>query len=98
MLIGAMVVATVLLKSVGPVLTGGRTIPVRLLAVIAATPAALLAALVVTGTLTDDRGDLTFGADAVGVAAASAVVWKTGSVLHAIAVALVVTGGLRAVT
>lgn len=95
-LIAALAAATVALKATGPLLTGGRSLPRPLAAVIAVMPAALLAALVVTGTLTDEDGNLTVGADAVGVLLGSAVVWRTGSVLHAVVVAAVVTAGLRA--
>jgi branched-subunit amino acid transport protein len=97
-LIAALTVATVALKAAGPLVTGGRTLPPRAAAIIAAMPAALLAALVVTGTLTDDDGELTAGADAFGVLAAGAVVWRTGSVLRGVLVALVLTAALRALS
>lgn len=97
-LLAALAAATIALKAVGPLATGGRTLPPRLASVIALMPAALLSALVVTGTLTDDGGDYATGADAIGVLAAGAVVWRTGSVLHGVLVALVVTAGLRALT
>lgn len=97
-LIAALAVTTIALKAVGPLMTGGRTLPPRLASVIMLMPAALLSALVVTGTLTDVDGDLAAGPDAVGVLAAGAVVWRTGSVLHGVVVALVLTAALRAVT
>lgn len=97
-LIAALAAATVALKAAGPLVTGGRTLPPRLASVIAVMPAALLAALVATGTLVDEQGDLNAGADAVGVLAAGAVVWRTGSVLRGVLVALVLTAGLRAMT
>ena len=97
-LIAALAVATVALKSLGPLMTGGRTLPRPMTAVIALLPATLLAALVVTSTLTDADGNLTAGADTVGVVTAGAVVWRTGSVLHAVVVSLVVTAGLRALS
>jgi len=97
-LIAALAVATIALKAVGPLATGGRTLPARVASIIAVMPAALLSALVVTGTLTNDDGDLTAGADAVGVLAAGAVVWRTGSVLGGVLVALVLTAALRALT
>lgn len=95
-LIAALAVATIALKATGPLLTGGRTLPRPMAAIIAAMPAALLAALVATGTLTDEHGNLAAGADAVGVLLGGAVVWRTGSVLHAVVVAAVVTAVLRA--
>ena len=97
-LIAALAVATIALKAVGPLATGGRTLPARVASIIAVMPAALLSALVVTGTLTNDDGDLTAGADAVGVLAAGVVVWRTGSVLGGVLVALVLTAALRALT
>ncbi len=96
-LIAALAAATIALKAAGPLVTGGRTLPPRLASVIAVMPAALLSALVVTGTLIDEDGDLAAGADAAGVLAAGAVVWRTGSVLHGVLVALVLTAALRAV-
>ena len=97
-LIAALAVATIALKAAGPLATGGRALPPRMASVIALMPAALLAALVATGTLTDGHGRLVAGADAVGVLAAAAVVWRTGSVIRGVLVALAVTAALRAVS
>lgn len=97
-LIAALAAATIALKAAGPLVTGGRTLPPRLASVIALMPAALLSALVVTATLIDEDGDLTAGADAVGVLVAGGVVWKTGSVLPGVLAALVLTAALRALT
>lgn len=94
-LVVALAVITFALRGVGPVVTGGRTLPLRAALVIAAMPAALLAALVVTGTLTGDDGSLRAGADTVGVFAGCAVVWRTGVLLQGVALALLVTAGLR---
>ncbi len=94
-LVVVLALATILLKGTGPVVTGGRTLPPRLAVVIAAMPAALLAALVVTGTLTDSDGSLRAGADTIGVLTACAVVWRTGVLLQGVVVALVLTAGLR---
>ncbi len=95
-LIAALAVATIALKAAGPLMTGGRTLPRRASLVIAAMPAALLAALVVTSTLTDEDGNLTAGADAVGVLVAGVAVWRTGKILAGVVVAPVVTAVLRA--
>ena len=97
-LVAVLAVATIALKATGPLLTGGRSLPPRLNAVIAVMPSALLAALVVTGTLTDEDGNLSAGADAVGVLLGGVVVWRTGSVLHAVLVAAVLTALLRALS
>ena len=56
---------------------------------------ALLAAFVVTQALADGER-LHVGADTAGVAAAGIVVWRGGSVLPAVVVAVAVTAGLRA--
>ena len=94
--IALLAVATITVKATGPLLTGGRALPPKALSVIALLPATLLAALVVTGTLTDSNGDYTIGASAAGVAAAGAVVWRGGSILPAVIAAAVVTAVLRA--
>lgn len=96
-LIGVLAVATITLKATGPLVTGGRTLPAWFAAVIGVMPAALLSALVVTGTLTNDDGDYAAGADAIGVLLGGAVVWRTGKILHAVIVAIVVTAVLRAI-
>jgi hypothetical protein len=63
--------------------------------VIALTAPALLAALIVTQALADgERWHV--GADTAGVAAAGIVTLRGGSVVPAVAVAVVVTAGLRA--
>ena len=94
-LVGALAVVTFVLKGAGPMVTGGITLPARVDRVIAAMPAALLAALVVTGTLTGDDGSLRVGADTVGVLSGCGVVWRTGQVLQGVVVALLVTAALR---
>ncbi len=87
--------ATFLIKAAGPVLVGGRELPKRFEAVIVLTAPALLAALVVTSAFADgDRWHV--GADTAGVAAGGLVIWRGGSVLPAVALAVVVTAGLRA--
>lgn len=94
-LVAVLAVATFALKATGPILTGGRVLPPRVAAVIAAMPAALLAALVVTGTLTESDGSLRAGADTLGVLAGCALVWRTGVLLHGVLLALLLTAGLR---
>ena len=96
-LVATLMLATLALKAAGPIVTGGRTLPPRAVAVVVLLPAALLAALVVTDTLTDGHGHLAVSAGTAGVLAASAVAWRTGSVLPAIVTAAVVTALLRLV-
>jgi branched chain amino acid efflux pump len=94
-LIAGCALVTFAIKAAGPVAFGGRELPPWFASVIALMAPALLAALIVTQALADgDR--LHVGADTAGVAAAGAVVWRGGSVVPAVVVAVVVTAGLRA--
>ena len=87
---------TFAIKAAGPVTLGGRDLPPRFRSVIVLMAPALLAAFVVTQALADGE-HLHVGADTAGVAAAGIAVWRGWSVLAAIAVAVAVTAGLRAV-
>ena len=94
-LIAGCALVTFAIKAAGPVAFGGRELPPRFDSVIALMAPALLAALIVTQVLADgDR--LHVGADTAGVAAAGVVIWRGGSVVPAVVVAVVVTAGLRA--
>jgi branched-subunit amino acid transport protein len=62
-------VATILLKSVGPVLLGGKPLPQHLTGVVGLLAPALLAALVVTQTVGGDE-EIVLDARLVGVGAA----------------------------
>ncbi len=95
--VGALFVATVLLKSVGPVVTGGRTLSPRALRVIVLTPAALLGALVAVQAFTDEGGDYALGARTLAVAAAGVAVWRGIGVIGVIVIAAVVAAGARAI-
>jgi branched-subunit amino acid transport protein len=97
LLVALLTLTTIGIKAFGPIAMGGRPLSPRLSAVIALLPAALLAALVVTGTLTDGHGHLRAGADAIGVLAAGAIVLRGGSVVVAIVAAAALTAALRAV-
>jgi branched-subunit amino acid transport protein len=94
-LIAGCALVTALIKAAGPVAFGGRELPNRLAGVIALLTPALLAALIVTQALADGRR-IAIGADTAGVALAGVVLWRGGSVLAGVAVAVVVTAGLRA--
>ncbi len=95
LLVGGCALVTFAIKAAGPVAFGGRDLPPWFSAVIALMAPALLAALIVTQALADGER-LHAGADTAGVAAAGVVVWRGGSVLPAVGVAVVVTAGLRA--
>ncbi len=93
--VAACAVVTMLIKGIGPFALGGRELPSWFGAVVVLLAPALLAALVVTQALADgDR--IAVGADTAGVAAAGVVLWRGGSILLCVAVAAVVTAGLRA--
>jgi branched-subunit amino acid transport protein len=94
-LIAGCAAVTFAIKAAGPVTLGGRELPPRLDRVVALLAPALLAALVVTQALADGER-LHVGADTAGVAVAGVVVWRGGSVLPAVAAAVAVTAGLRA--
>jgi branched-subunit amino acid transport protein len=94
--IAVLAVATFAIRAAGPIAVGGRELPGSVIGVIALVAPALLAALVVTQTLTGDSGDLTIDERAAGVAAAGMVMAWRSSILLALAAAVVVTAGLRA--
>jgi branched-subunit amino acid transport protein len=94
-LIAGCAVVTALIKAVGPVAFGGRDLPERVAGVIALMAPALLVALVVTQALADGE-HIAIGADTAGVGLAGLVVLRGGSIMIAVAVAVVVTAGLRA--
>jgi branched-subunit amino acid transport protein AzlD len=89
-------VTTALVKAAGPVVFGGREPHPEFMRVVAMMAPALLAALVVTSALADERR-LGVGADTVGVLAGGALLWRGHSVVLSVLVAVVVTGVLRAV-
>lgn len=91
------IAVTAVLKAAGPVALGGRALPGWFQRLIAVTAPALLAALVVTALFSDGQ-QWSVGADTAGVAAGGVVLWRRGSVVVAVAVAVVVTAGLRALT
>jgi len=94
-LVAGCAAVTALIKAAGPVAFGGRELPASVAVVIALTAPAVLAALVVTQALADGER-VAIGADSAGVGLAGAVLWRGGSVLAAVAVAVVATAGLRA--
>jgi branched-subunit amino acid transport protein len=89
-------VATFAIRAAGPVAVGGRELPDHVTRVITLTAPALLAALVITQTLTDASGDPVVDERLAGVAAAGGVMAWRDSILLAGAVAMLVTAGLRA--
>jgi branched-subunit amino acid transport protein len=92
-----LVVTTAVIRAAGPVALGGRVLPARAMDVIALLAPALLAALVVTETFGGEGSSLVVDERALGVAGAGAVLALRGGILLAMAVALALTAGARAV-
>jgi len=88
--------ATMSMKAVGPVLLGGRPLPVRLTRVVALAGPALLAALVAINTFGSGR-ELVLDARVVGVAAAAIALWRRAPLLLVVAIAAAATAAARAV-
>ena len=93
-LVGA---ATVALKSVGPVLLGGRPLPDHLSGVVELLAPAVLAALVVTQVVGGDR-EIVFDARLVGLGAAVVALLLRAPLLVVVIVAAVATALVRLVS
>jgi hypothetical protein len=87
---------TAAIRAAGPLALGGRKLPAAPARVIGLLAPALLAALVVTETLTGEPGELILDERAAGVGAAGAVLALRGPLLVALALAVGVTAALRA--
>jgi uncharacterized membrane protein len=85
---------TVVFKSAGPVLLGGRELPPRLTGLLSVLAPALLAALVVTQAFSHGR-HLVLDARAAGLAAAAVAVLLRAPLLAAIVVAAAATALVR---
>jgi branched-subunit amino acid transport protein len=89
-------VATIVIKSIGPVLLGGRDLPPRIASLIGLLAPALLGALVAINTFGSGRS-LVLDERALGVAAAAAVaIWRKAPVLLVVVIAAAVTAVARA--
>ncbi|MEA2428493.1 MAG: hypothetical protein QOF37_2121 [Thermoleophilaceae bacterium] len=96
LLVGATAVITIALKSVGPVMLGGRPLPARVTGIVELLAPALLAALIATNTFGSGK-HLVIDARVAGLGAAAVALALRAPVLVVIVVAAVVTGVLRAV-
>jgi hypothetical protein len=92
-----LVATSALIRASGPVILGGRRLPSRLNAVIALLAPALLAALVMTETFRADGSELVLDERALGVVGAGAVILARGPLILALAVAMALTAGARAI-
>ncbi len=98
LLFACLVVSTALIRAAGPVALGGRELPDRAAGVIALLAPALLAALVVTESFRGEGGELTLDARVLGVTAAGMALALRSSIVVAMAVAMAVTAGVRALS
>ena len=94
LLISVLAVGTVLMKTLGPVLAGGRQPPAPLTRVVALVAPALISALIVTGTFTQGQ-QLIIDARAVGVAVAAVALWFRVPAVFAMLIGVVVCAVLR---
>jgi len=85
---------TLVVKSVGPVLASGRTLPASLELVVGVLPPALLAALVATGTFGAEAG-LVVDARAAGLAVAAVALWRRAPFVVVVLGAAATTAVLR---
>ncbi len=84
----------IIFKAAGPVVIGGRELPVRAIQLVGALAPALLAAFVVTGTFSTNQ-DLTLDARALGLAAAAICIALRAPLLAAVVAAAAVTALTR---
>jgi branched-subunit amino acid transport protein len=89
--------ATMAIKSAGPLLAGGRALPPHLTGLVGALPAALLAALVATQTFGGDH-ELMLDERAAGVAVAAVAIVLRAPLLVVLVAAAAATAALRALS
>jgi hypothetical protein len=94
--IGALAVATAVMKLIGPLSLGGRPLPVGSMNIVELLASALLAALVVVETFGNGRS-LTIDSRAVGVAFAAIALSRRAPVIVAVLGAAVVAALARAI-
>jgi branched chain amino acid efflux pump len=95
--IAGLTVVTAAIKAAGPVALGGRELPEWAMSIIALLAPALLAALVMVETFSDDH-TLVIDSRAAGVAAAAIALSRGASLPVTVTVAAVVAAALRLVT
>ena len=97
LVVGLVAVATIAFKAAGPVLLGGRLLPVGVRGVVALLAPVLLAALVVTQTVGGDGG-LVLDARLAGVGAGAAAIVARAPLPVVVIVAAAATALARMVT
>ena len=94
--IAGLVVTTVAIKAAGPVIVGGRELPVGAYAVISLLAPALLTALILTDTFAREQ-DLTVDARTAGLACAGVAVALRAPLLLTVLVAAAGAAAVRAI-
>ena len=97
LLIVVLGIGTLLMKTLGPVLAGGRQPPAPLTRVIALVAPALISALIVTGTFTQGQ-QLIIDARAAGVGVGAVALWFRVPAVLAMLIAATVCAVLRLAT
>jgi branched-subunit amino acid transport protein len=97
LLILVLAAGTVLMKTLGPVLAGGRQPPAALTRVIALVAPAVISALIVTGTFTHGQ-QLIIDARAAGVGVGAVALWFRVPAVLAMLIAAIVCAVLRLAT
>jgi hypothetical protein len=97
LLILVLTVGTVLMKTIGPVIAGGRQPPAPLTRVIALVAPALIGALVAAGTFTEGR-HLVIDARAAGLLVGGLALWFRLPAAVALLLAALVCAGLRLIS
>jgi branched-subunit amino acid transport protein len=95
LVVGIVGAGTMAMKSVGPVLLGGRTLPDRTMSVISLLAPAVLAALIVTQTIGGNHHSV-FDARLAGLAAAAIALRFRAPLLVVVILAAAVTAVVRA--
>jgi branched-subunit amino acid transport protein len=96
--IAVLAVVTMAIKAGPPLLLGGRTLPPKLVSVIALLAPALLAALVFVETVSGPEHEVTIDARAAGLAAAAGVLAARRNLIVAVVAAAAVTAAVRALS
>ena len=94
-MIALLTVGTVAIKSVGPVLLGGRDLPPQMTGVVARLAPSLLAALVVVDTFGGEDRTIAVDESAIGLLAAAGALALRLPMVAVVAIAAVVTAAVR---
>ena len=94
-MIALLTVGTVAIKSVGPVLLGGRALPPQMTGVVARLAPSLLAALVVVDTFGGEDRTIAVDESAIGLLAAAGALALRLPMVAVVAIAAVVTAAVR---